>query len=166
MKLVLIGFMGSGKTTVAPILAEKLGLEIVEMDDLIVHKAGGKSIAEIFEAGGETYFRELETAVAKDLRNHEQAVISTGGGVVMSSAAMDDLVNGAVVIELAAPFTIILQRISSNIPRPLFGDADQAKALYELRKPLYSKYATVRVTTDGKSIEDVVREVTQEVKKL
>ena len=166
MKLVLIGFMGTGKTTVAPVLAEKLGLEIVEMDDLIVRKAGGKSIAEIFEAGGETSFRELETAVAKDLQHYENAVISTGGGVVMNQATMDHLVAGGVVIELAAPFETILQRISSNMPRPLFGDASQAKALYELRKPLYSKYAAIRVATDGKSIEEVVREVMQEVQKI
>src|SRR5665213_218339 len=110
MKIVLIGFMGSGKTTAAPLLAEKLGLEVVEMDDMIVQKAGGKSIVDIFQAGGETAFRDLEMAVAGDLRDRNNVVISCGGGVVMSQATMDSLAQNATVVELSTAFETVLKR--------------------------------------------------------
>jgi len=165
MKIILIGFMGTGKSIVAPLLATKLGLRVIEMDDLIVKKSGGKSIKEIFEEGGEVTFRELEIAVGKDLQDEANAVISTGGGVVMNRLILDYLANDAVVVELSASFDTILKRISPAIPRPLFKDKGQAKALYELRKPLYGKYATVHVTTDDKSIEQVVDEIILKLRK-
>lgn len=163
MKIVLIGFMATGKSTVAPVLAAQLGLEAVEMDDLIVQKAGGRSIADIFATGGEAAFRELETAISQDLEQRDNAVISTGGGVVMNQATMDHLAAGATVVELSAPFDTILSRIGSAIPRPLFKDAAEAKALYERREPLYSKYAAVHVATDNKSIDEVVAAIVAKV---
>ena len=83
MKIVLIGFMATGKSTVAPLVAAKLGLEVVEMDDLIVKQSGRQSIVEIFEDGGEAVFRKLEAAVGKSLEHRDNAVISTGGGVFL-----------------------------------------------------------------------------------
>jgi shikimate kinase len=165
MKIILIGFMGTGKTSVAPILASKLGLESIEMDDLIIRKASGKSVGEIFEAGGETYFRELEAAVGADLRNYNNAIISTGGGVVMDQTTMDSLASNGIVIGLSGSFDTIRQRIGRNMPRPLFQNLDQAKALYELREPLYSKYAAIRVSTDNKSPEEVADEIINKVQK-
>jgi shikimate kinase len=165
MKLVLIGFMATGKSTIAPVLADKLGLEVIEMDDLIVQKAGGKSIVQIFADGGEAAFRQLEASVGKDLQNRDNVVISTGGGVVMNQGLMAHLTAGATVIELSAPFDSLLQRISPHMPRPLFENADQAKALYELRKPLYSKYATVQVSTDNRQAEAVVQAIIDKVPK-
>jgi shikimate kinase len=163
MKIVLIGFMGSGKSSVAPILAAKLGLEAIEMDDLISAKAGGQTIEQIFEIGGETAFRQLEASVAKDHETSDNVVISSGGGVVMSQPTMDYLSIDAVVVELSASLDTILKRISPNIPRPLFKDINQAKELYKLRQPLYSKYATIHVATDNKSVEDVAEEVAKQV---
>jgi shikimate kinase len=130
---------------------------------LIVRKSGRESIAEIFETGGETAFRQLEAAVSQDLQHRDNAVISTGGGVVMDPAIMDHLATNAVVVELAAPFDTILKRISPTIPRPLFKDEAQARALYERRKPLYSTYATVHVGTDNTSVEEVVEAIVSKV---
>jgi|SRR5665213_2864509 len=166
MKIVLIGFMGTGKTTVAPILAAKLRLEVVEMDDLIVAKAGGKSIAGIFESGGEAEFRKLEIAISQDLGNRDNLVISTGGGVVTSEIAMDYLTREATVVELNASFETVIKRIDPKTPRPLFQNQTQAQVLYEERKPLYSSYAAIHVVTDGKSIEEVAEETFTQINKM
>jgi shikimate kinase len=163
MKIVLIGFMATGKSTIAPVLADKLGLDVVEMDDLIIQKSGLPSISDIFENRGESTFRELEAAVGHDLRDRDDVVISTGGGVVMNQALMDNLTADAEVIELTAPFDTILNRISPNLPRPLFQDTVEAKALYELRQPLYSKYATHHVSTVDQSVEQVVQTIIDKV---
>ncbi len=158
MKIVLIGFMGTGKTTVAPILAKKLGLNVIEMDDLITDKAG-KSIKQIFAESGEAGFRELEVAVGKDLQNIDSVVISTGGGVVMNEIILDNLKNNSIIIDLSATFNNVLKRISPKIPRPLFEDKDKAQELYELRKPLYKKFANIQVSTDGKTVNEVVDDI-------
>lgn len=160
MKVVLIGFMGSGKSSVAPLLARKLGLDLVEMDDLIVDKAH-KDIKAIFADGGEAAFRALEAEVARDLRGRNNAVISTGGGVVTDETAMGYLTSGAAVVELSGSFETLLGRISPAMPRPLFEDTAAAKALYERRQPLYSKYAAVRIVTDNKSVDKVAEEIAQ-----
>ena len=104
MKLILIGFMGSGKSSVGRTLAKKLQLELVELDRLVLKSSGRKSIKEIFERDGETRFRELEIAQAKKLKNKNQAVIATGGGVVLNRIILDWLRPGSQVIWLKAGF--------------------------------------------------------------
>ncbi|MGI9240072.1 MAG: shikimate kinase, partial [Verrucomicrobiales bacterium] len=79
--IVLIGFMGTGKTTIGKIASERLGLEFVDTDDLIV-EAAGEQIPEIFERVGEGGFREIETRVLRELAGHSGKVIATGGGIV------------------------------------------------------------------------------------
>jgi len=166
MKIVLIGFMGTGKSSVAPLLADKLGLDTVEMDDLIVQRAG-QAIADIFAAGGEPAFRALEARVSDALQDRHNVVISTGGGVVMDQTTWEYLSKNAVVVELTATFDTILGRINpAALPRPLFADETQAKALYELREPLYSKYAAIHVATDGRSVEAVASEVAKQLKEI
>lgn len=165
MKIVLIGFMGTGKSSVAPRLAKRLDLEAVEMDDLIVKRAGGKSIRDIFAADGEAAFRELEAAVGKELRDRDQVVISTGGGVVMNQDLMASLVAGALVINLDAPFKTVLLRAGSGGKRPLLTSINQARTLYETRKPLYNKYATIHISTESKSVNKVVQAIIDEISK-
>lgn len=167
MKIVLIGFMGTGKSSAAPLLAKALGLEAVEMDDLIVDRAGGRSIADIFAKDGETAFRELEAKVGKDLLGRDRVVISTGGGVVMNEELMDSLITGALVVSLNASFETAFRRASSgNGIRPLLTDKGQARALYELRQPLYSNYATIGVKTDDKSIHEVVQAILDKISEI
>ena len=164
MKIILIGFMGSGKSTVAPLLAQKLGLRSIEMDDLIVVKAGGKAIKTIFSEGGEMAFRELETAVAKDLQTENDVVISTGGGVVTDKINLKYLGTQAVVVELLADFDTSLRRIGSDIPRPLFEDVPAANALYKQRAPIYQAAASLHIDTTNKPVEAIAEEIARKVK--
>ena len=82
MNIVLIGFMGTGKTVVSKLLAEQLGWSLIDTDELIVKKAG-KTISQIFAEDGEVVFRQLESDVLADLQNISNQVISTGGGIIL-----------------------------------------------------------------------------------
>lgn len=163
MKIILIGFMGTGKTTVAPILAKKLGLNTIEMDDLIVKKAG-KSIEQIFKEDGEKTFRELEAQTAMELKDVDNAIISTGGGVITNKNILENLKDNSIIIELFASFDTILKRISPKIPRPLFEDKEEAKELYDYRLPLYKSFASINIATDNKTIDQVVDEIIGKIK--
>ena len=104
MNIILTGFMGAGKTTIANLLAKKLKRKIVEIDELIIKKSKRKNIQEIFEKDGEIVFRELETKVARELQNTDNAIISTGGGVVMSNLNMLYLKKNGIVFYFKTPF--------------------------------------------------------------
>lgn len=158
MKLILIGFMGSGKTTVGHLLAKKLGLELVEMDKLIVKKAG-KSINQIFRDEGEAKFRQLETQIAKDLEKMENVVISTGGGVVTNKINIDNLRKNGKIIFLKTSFLEIKKRLTNVKDRPLFKNIESAKKLFDFRKKLYEQYTDLIVDTDEKSVEEITYEI-------
>jgi shikimate kinase len=164
MNIILIGFMGTGKSTVAPLVARKLNMEYVEMDQLIEKKAG-KSIDEIFRDEGETVFREYEVAVARDLKNVNNAVVSCGGGVVMNKIIIDDLKHNGVVVGMFADFETIFKRVEGDLPRPLFKDRKVAEKLYNFRKPLYELYSDKKVNTDNKSVEEVAEEIVRIIEK-
>ncbi len=158
MKLILIGFMGSGKTTVAKNLGEKLNLKVIEMDDLIV-KRSGKSISRIFNEDGETRFRELETKVAKSLAKKDKCIISTGGGVVINKININHLKENGKMIFLKTSFLEITKRLKNDNNRPLFKNKKMAKKLFIFRQGLYKKYADLIVSTDGKSVEEITYEI-------
>jgi len=158
MKIVLIGFMGSGKTTVGKLLAEKLSMEHVDMDDLLVEKSGRPSINDIFTKDGELTFRELEIAVAKGLKDRQNIVLSTGGGVVMNKIILDYLGYNGTIIFLKTSYEESDSRADKST-RPLFKDAVKARELYNFRLPLYERYAGVTVDTDKKTAEMVADEI-------
>jgi shikimate kinase len=154
MKIVLIGFMGAGKTTVAKLLAEKLHLEFIDTDDLVIKKSGRSSGKEIFEKDGETAFRELEIDVARGLKNKNNIILATGGGIVMNKIILDYLgVNGCIIF-LETSFEESKQRTLESL-RPLFQDVVKAKELYDFRLPLYKHYANIAIQTDNKTAEEV-----------
>jgi shikimate kinase len=159
MKIILIGFMGSGKTTIAKILAKKLGLERIDMDELIIKNSGRTSDREIFEKDGELAFRELEIAVAKELEEKDNAVISTGGGVVMNTINLLYLKKNGKVIFLKNDFETSKKRVDKNNPPPLFQNETKAQELYQLRLPLYTYNADIIITTDDKTKEEVTEEI-------
>jgi shikimate kinase len=99
--IALIGFMGTGKTAVGRLLAEKLNKKFLEQDSLIEQKAG-KSIPEIFRQNGEISFRELEIAATKEIAREQNAVIACGGGVVLNKINIDRLKESSVVVYLTA----------------------------------------------------------------
>ena len=156
MKIVLIGFMGAGKTTVGKEIAKKIHLPFVEMDELVLKKSGRKTINDIFQNKGEPYFRELEIAVAKKLKDKNNMVVSTGGGVVMNKIIIDYLKTGGVVFYLNSSFQTAVKRLINFTDRPLFKNKKKAKKLYDFRQPLYKQYADYIINTNNKSVDEVV----------
>lgn len=161
MRIVLIGFMGSGKSTIAALLAKKLEKNLVEMDQIVEQKAG-MSIDKIFATGGEIAFREAEIAVAKELHNKDNCVISTGGGAIMNQIIIEYLREKSVIIFLKSKFLTSKKRIKKN-PRILFRDFKKAKELYSVRLPLYRYYADYEIETDEKKPEEIVEEILKQL---
>ncbi|CAN5173727.1 shikimate kinase [soil metagenome] len=161
MKITLIGFMGSGKTSVAEHLARVLNLNMIEMDWLVLHSVGCKDMAELFAKGGELLLREWEIKLAEELRETDNVVISAGGGVVMNKIILDYLKEkSGKIIFLHSEFETIKERIEKDkTPRPLFQNIEEAKELYEFRLPLYKRYADYEIMTDGKTVIDIVNEI-------
>lgn len=159
-KVALIGFMGSGKSSVAPLLATALGYQLVDVDTEIVARSGLPSIPDIFSAHGEPFFRDLEAAVVESLTNSEHVVISTGGGIVGRPTNISRLrKNGGAIIFLRTRFETVAARISDFASRPLFRDINRARTLYAERQPLYNEHADLVVDTDDKSPERVCAEI-------
>jgi shikimate kinase len=159
-KVALIGFMGSGKSSVAPLLATALGYQLVDVDTEIVARSGLPSIPDIFSAHGEPFFRDLEAAVAESLTNSEHVVISTGGGIVGRPTNISHLrKNGGAIIFLRTRFETVAARISDFASRPLFRDINRARTLYAERQPLYNEHADLVVDTDDKTPGQVCDEI-------
>ena len=152
---MLVGPMGVGKTTVGKKLAKELDTTFVDTDKIISSENG--SIASVFERLGEPGFREIESAVlARCLEG--SGVIATGGGVVTTESNRK-LLRSHNVIYLSTSGKQIESRISSR-NRPLLGaGADSWSSIYESRKPLYSEVATHEVDTSGKSLANIVSEI-------
>lgn len=159
MKLILIGFMGAGKSTVAKKLGEHLQLPILEMDELVLQKTETKNMHELFAKGGELLLRETEIAIAKNLAKYDKSVISTGAGVVMNKIILDYLKPDGKIIFLNASFETIATRLADDEIRPLFKNRNDAESLYYFRLPLYLKYADQIVEVDKKSVEEITEEI-------
>ena len=158
--IVLIGFMGCGKTTVARALAKKMNLGVVDMDAQI-EKRAGCSINEIFASWGEQGFREMEHAMLKECMALENTVISTGGGVIERSENIPILKQCGLVVYLDVPFRKITHRLQGDKTRPLFR-RDTAKALYDSRQDKYRQAADVCI--EDKSAKQAVEQIEELVK--
>ncbi len=159
MKLVLVGFMGSGKSTVGPLISQEFSLPFLDLDDLIVEKTG-LSIPQIFDRLGETGFRELERETLIDLlRSDREFVLSTGGGAPAYRDNMDIINRYATSIFLYAGFSTLYGRICGDSNRPLASlGRERLKELYRMRLPFYRK-AHLTVNTEGKDPYEITREV-------
>ena len=160
MMITLTGFMGSGKTTVGKVLADFLGCPFLDLDDLVVKKAG-KSIPDIFTQDGEPVFRQLEAQLLrKTIEKYAEgtAVLALGGGAVLAPASASLLHEKTVCIYLRVSLETILQRLAGETAgRPLADDA-LASRLAE-REPIYEKTAHVILDTDGLSPDEVADEI-------
>ncbi len=150
--IVLVGFMGAGKSSVGPLLAERLKLPFVDSDALVAQSARA-SIAEIFSTGGEAAFRGLEREVVAEVLAGPDAVVALGGG------ALGDPVTGAAlewatVIHLHVEVADALKRIGDPASRPMLAREDP-RALYERRVPAYERLADLRVETSGRDPAEV-----------
>ncbi len=164
MNIVLIGYMGAGKTTVAKLLSEQTGLPLIETDSEIVAQSGLGSVGEIFEQKGETYFRELEKKAVTEASLKTEVIISCGGGVVMSYDNIAALRKFGKIIYLAASFDIIKERLNNTDSRPLFKDEPMAQLLYQIRLPLYTQYADEVIQTDKLSPTEIANIIASKIK--
>ncbi len=148
MNIVLIGYMGAGKTTIAELLSKQTGLPLIETDSETLALSGLASISEIFENHGETHFRQLENKAVTAASIKTGVIISCGGGVVMNYDNIAALRKHGKIIYLAASFDTIKQRLNNQDSRPLFKDEMMANLLYQIRLPLYTQYADEVIQTD------------------
>jgi shikimate kinase len=163
--IVLTGFMGTGKTEVGKMLAARLGYVFIDVDSRIEKRAGMK-IAEIFSAQGEAAFRDMESAVIRDLSGNERAVISTGGGAVLRQENMDNLRRNGVIVCLSASADAILERTKGCKNRPLLNVEDPLARIREMlaaRQPYYDK-SDIVIDTGGKSPMQIGDEIIEEMK--
>lgn len=161
LNLSLVGFMGSGKSTVGQRLAVELDMIYVDTDALVEAKAG-MSIAEIFAQDGEAAFRELEREVILELCRQTDLVLATGGGAFMDPSVREVLLRSSLVAHLEAPFEALWERIRGDAGRPLLageGAYDRMRALFEARLPVY-RLAHAAVDA-RRPVDDVVRELVE-----
>jgi len=154
--IVLVGLMGSGKTTVGRIAAHTLGFEFVDTDQLIIEDAG-RSIPEIFAAEGEEGFRRRETAALRSLAGRDRLVIATGGGIVTRPENLAVLRQLGFVVWLDAGIETLRRRTAHSQDRPLLNDPDplsKLRSLHETRSPLYLGVSDLRIITDDLSLDD------------
>ncbi|HIY18986.1 MAG TPA: shikimate kinase [Candidatus Blautia avistercoris] len=159
--LVLIGFMGSGKTTVAEYLHGLLEMEVVEMDQVISLRQQ-MSIPEIFGKYGEEYFRDLETELLKELQEKTNVVISCGGGVPLREQNVQEMKKNGTVIWLTASAETIYERVKEDQNRPLLKDRMSVEGiarLMESRREKYESASDILIATDGKTIEQIGKEI-------
>jgi|PlaIllAssembly_1097288.scaffolds.fasta_scaffold71059_2 shikimate kinase len=165
--VILTGFMGSGKSSVGRVLAERLGCPFVDLDAEIVADAG-RSINEIFAQDGEQAFRRMEADCLERILECSCSVIATGGGVVIAEENRRRMRDRGIVVNLAVSLPQVLKRLHRAVDRPLLsGDdaANRAKLLMDERKQFYED-ADIRIDTDGKSVEDVAAEIIGFVEEL
>jgi shikimate kinase len=166
LNVVLVGFMGCGKTTLGARLAHMLGLKFVDMDDRIAKKAHC-SIPEIFAREGEAGFRRIESEVLEDLTAGGQMVIATGGGVVTIPENLPKLRAMGFVVWLNPPERAIWQRVSRNRNRPLLQTENPRQTVHELlekRRPLYAAVADLEADTKGLTPDEAAYGIAESVR--
>lgn len=159
--LYLIGFMGTGKTTVSHSLAELLGYEEIDTDARIACRQN-QSIAEIFERSGEQAFRDMETELLRELGRERHKIISCGGGMAMRQENVRLMQENGVVILLTALPETILARVRGDNGRPILQGNMNISYIEELlakRNPCYQAAAEVVVATDLQSPGEIAREI-------
>jgi len=163
MKVILIGFMGVGKTSVGKKLAEKLDLKFIDTD-YEIERLECKTISEIFEYYGEGYFRKLENRILKKFLKEENIVISTGGGIITNKENCNILKNEENVIFLDATVETIISHLHNEInQRPLLKNAKYLnKKIEDMLSTRYEKYKEVSdllIDINDKNIDEVISQI-------
>lgn len=157
----MIGFMGSGKSTVGKELAYKLNRELVDMDYTIEQQAG-KSIKEIFATDGEEAFRQLETELIVQMIDQRSKIVSTGGGVVMRQENVDAMKAGGRIVFLHANEEQLIKFLKHDKKRPLLQGEDYKERIRELlskRESHYMNAADMIIQCTGKNIQEITQEI-------
>jgi shikimate kinase/3-dehydroquinate synthase len=147
VRVVLVGFMGAGKSTVGPLVARRLGFRFEDMDQRIQARVG-RAVATIFREDGEEAFRALEREEARLLSGQTQVVVAAGGGAFTRAETRELLQQGAVTVWLRCALETALARLPADGSRPLAGNHDIMRALLAEREPLY-RMADVVVNAVG-----------------
>jgi len=159
--VVLVGMMGSGKSSIGRRLAARLGVPFVDADAEIEARAGGMTIAEIFERHGEPYFRAGEARVIANLLEHGPQVLATGGGAFMNRDTRAAIHLKGVSIWLKAELDVLMKRIKRRGDRPLLKTGDPAATLTALIAERYPVYAEADLTVLSRDVphEAIVEEI-------
>ena len=159
--IILIGPMGSGKTSTGKMLAKEMGYVFLDTDEEVT-KRTGVSIAYIFDVEGEEGFRKRECLALKECLNDNNTILSTGGGIVLSKENRDLLQDRGTVVYLQTSIRFQVKRTASTNNRPLLQNKDPEETLDKLmltRAPLYEEIADITIMTDNKSLQEMSKEI-------
>lgn len=166
--IVLIGFMGAGKTTVSDYLSTMFAMDIVEMDQVIADREE-MSIPDIFATYGEEYFRNMETNLLIEMQSRKNTVISCGGGAALRERNVAEMKkNGRVVLLTASPETIY-ERVKDSDDRPVLNGRKNVEGISELmeqRREKYEAAADIVINTDNKNVLQICEELVQRVTEM
>jgi shikimate kinase len=160
MNIILIGLMGTGKTTIGKILSKKYSMQFVDTDDLI-EKQQKVEIKEIFKAHGESFFRKLEAELLTELERKDNLIISTGGGLPIFNNNIEKLLLIGNCIWLEAGKKTIIRNVGNDSNRPILNNPDREKTIEKLlneRNIIYEK-AHFKINVDEKTVEQIVSEI-------
>jgi shikimate kinase len=165
MIVTLIGYRGTGKSSVAPVLAQRLGLRWSDADVELERRAG-QTIREIFAEQGEPRFRRMERLILSDLLHYGDRVIAAGGGAILDPDTRREFRAAGPVVWLQADVNTIAQRLAADAStaasRPSLtaaGGIEEIRTVLAAREPLYRETATIVVETTGKSVDAIVGEI-------
>jgi len=166
----LIGFMGSGKSTVGKILAQKIGFLYIDLDT-VIELSEGMKISRIFEEKGQDYFRKVESEVIYKIYNNTGCVFSCGGGVVLNEKNMDIIKKSSIVVFLSVNAETVFERLKEDGNRPLLATGNREVKIREMldfRQPLYLKYADIAIDanqiTPGEAAEEIEEAIKLKIK--
>ncbi len=163
--IYLIGFMGAGKTTVSRSLRGLLGIDEIDIDEMIVSETG-MPVAEIFERYGEEYFREKETEAVRRIAEGDPVIVSCGGGCVLREENVSLLKRSGTTVLLTAEPETIYERVKDGTERPILNghmDVDYIAGLMEQRREAYEAACDIILPTDGRTPEDIAGDIAKEI---
>lgn len=164
--VVLVGFMGTGKTTIGAALSKELGISQIDLDEFIV-KREGCSIPELFAEKGEAYFRDAESTYLEELLAEGPHIVTTGGGVVLRQRNVQAMVTNGTVVALSASEEELIRRLANDTGRPLLagGVAQRVRTLLAERAGAYD-FAPIQIDTTGKSVPQIVEEIVRQLTEI
>ena len=157
----LTGFMGSGKSTVGKILAQKLKFLYIDLDT-VIELSERMKISRIFEEKGQDYFRKVESEVIYKIYNNTGCIFSCGGGVILNKKNMDIIKKSSIVIFLSVNAETVFKRLKDEKDRPLLSNGDMEAKISEMlayRQPLYTKYADIVIDTNRLTPREVAEKI-------
>ena len=160
--VILIGYMGCGKSTIGVRLSYRLQQPFLDTDKMIENKSG-RTIAEIFDTEGEEYFRKLETECVRGLLSEKKwYVIATGGGLAVRKENQQILKELGKVVYLRVKPETVFERLKNDTTRPLLrgeNPMDKITQMIAMRGPRYEECADIIIDVDGKSFEEIIKEI-------